>query len=246
MNSVPSGSSRRFGFTLVELLAVIAVIAVVIAFAVPATNQILRGSQLTQGTQALADQLSYARQLALSKNRTIEVRLYRFADPETPGEDLSNPDSGVWRGFQLFELFENGAAVPAGPFQRLPKMVMMDGTERSTLLNEDIVGPYKRAESDETAPELPVEINGRRVGKNYKWTAFRFLPDGSTNLPLKATEPGGGAGGGAPAISDGWYITVLNMTDANKELTDINFAVIQIDPITGSQKTFRPGLRPSS
>jgi uncharacterized protein (TIGR02596 family) len=238
MNSTLPASSRRTGFTLIELLAVIAVMAIVIAFAIPATNQILRGSQLSQGTQLVGDQLALARQLALSKNRTIEVRFYRFGDPETPGEKFNDPKSGYWRGLQLFELFENGAAVPVGPFQRLPRMVIMDGTERSTLLDENVVGPYKKGTSDATAPELPVEVNAKRVGKDYEWTAFRFLPDGSTNLPLKATAQGGGSSGGGTA--DSWYFTVINMSDAGKELKNINYAVVQIDPVTGNQKTYRP------
>src|SRR4029079_344923 len=116
----------RRAFTLVELLAVMAVIAVVIAFAVPAATQIMRGSQLTQGSQQFADQIGFARQLAISRNHPIEVRFYKFSDPETPGESVSQPKLGKWRAFQLFEQLENGAVVPAGPMHRLPRVVIMD------------------------------------------------------------------------------------------------------------------------
>lgn len=243
MNSIPPSRARRFGFTLVELLAVIAVIAVVIAFAVPATNQILRGSQLSQGGQLLGDQLAFARQTALTKNRTVEFRFYRFGDPETPGEKVDEPSLGRWRAFQIFELMENGAAVPVTPFQRMPRMTILDGTKFSTLLNKDYVGTPKEAEDDATAPELPVEINGMKVGRKYQYTAIRFLPDGSTNLPPKATKAGGGSGS---EDADTWYVTVVSLADAGKELQGINYSTIQIDPFTGSQKVFRPtvGAKP--
>jgi len=235
MTPTSSSSRRRNAFTLIELLAVIAVIAVVVAFAVPATNQILRGSQLTQSYQMVGDQISLGRQLALSRNRTVEVRFYQFSDPETPGEDYTKPADGMWRGMQLFEVMENGAAVPAGPFQRLPRMTAMSAGTFSTLLDEDKIGTAKLASADPMLPELPVEINGRRVGRNYKYHNFRFLPDGSTNLPSKARSRSG-----ANTDADSWYVTVLNTTDLSKPLASINFATIMIDPFTGSQKTYRP------
>lgn len=219
-----------------------AVIAVVIAFAVPATNQILRGSQLSQGGQMVGDQLAYARQLALTKNRTIEFRFYRFGDPETPGEKIDEPEKGRWRGVQIFELLENGAAVPASgtAFQRLPRMTIMDSKKYSTLLGEDFVGKPKKAQDDPTAPELPIEINGKKVGKKYEYTSFRYLPDGSTNLPAKAKK--GGSGAADDDESDTWYVTVVSLSDENKELNGINYATVQIDPFTGSQKSFRPTI----
>lgn len=239
MNSTPPPRAPRSGFTLIELLAVVAVIAVVIAFAVPATNQILRGSQLSQGGQLLGDQIAFARQLALTKNRTTEFRFYRFGDPETPGEKYDDPTIGRWRGFQVFELMQNGAAVPATPFQRMPRMTILDGEKFSTLLNRDYVGEPRNAEEDSTAPELPVEINGLKVAKKYQFVSFKFLPDGSTNLPPKARKSGGG---GSNDDSDTWYVTVVSLADAGKELRGINYSTIQIDPFTGSQKVFRPTL----
>jgi hypothetical protein len=69
-------------------------------------------------------------------------------------------------------------------------------------------------------PELP-----RGVKKNYQYCSFRFLPDGSTNLlPTKS-----------------WYITVHLLTDkVNSELPPPNFFTLQIDPVSGTTKSYRP------
>ncbi len=229
--------SRRSGFTLIELLAVMGVIAVVIAFAIPAANQIIRGSQLTQGSQQLADQMGLARQLALSKNSSIEVRFYRFGDPETPGEQFDNPETGKWRAFQLFEILENGAALPIGPVQRLPRMVVMDGDRYSTLLRETMRGPYRTALVDPTAPEMPIEVGERKVERNYEWVSFRFLPDGSTDLPPRARETEGAANSNS---DDSWYVTLIGLQDENKDVQKINFYTVQVDPVSGTSKAYRP------
>jgi uncharacterized protein (TIGR02596 family) len=227
----------RRAFTLVELLAVMAVIAIVIAFAVPAATQIMRGSQLTQGSQQLSDQIGYARQIALSRNRTIEVRFYRFSDPETPGEDVTQPSLGKWRAIQCFEQLENGAMLPIGPMHRMPRMVIMDGDKYSTLLNKELRGEPKLASLDNTTPELPVEVGQRKVGRNYEYISFRFLPDGSTDLPPRASRSHTANDTG---IADTWHLTLVGLTDENREISNVNYFTLQIDPISGASKSFRP------
>jgi prepilin-type N-terminal cleavage/methylation domain-containing protein len=113
--------SPRPGFTLVELLAVVALIAVVIAFAVPAMTQIMKGTQISQGSQVVNDTLLLARQYAISRSHAIEVRFYRYGDPDTPGEKHDDPSTGKWRAIQLFDVMENGAVLPVGEMTRLPK-----------------------------------------------------------------------------------------------------------------------------
>lgn len=216
---------KRFtpsGFSLIEMIVVVGIIAIIAVFAVPAASTIIRGSQLTQASQILTDQFNLARQQALTKNRSIEVRFYRFADSEQPGEEVDKPETGKFRAIQVFEVLETGTPVPLGKIQRLPNSVVFNDGELSTLIDTTPGGSTQspRRPTD-TDPELP-----RGVGKNYEYAAFRFLPDGSTNLqPTK-----------------NWYTTIHAITDVVEgDTPPPNFFTLQIDPVSGTTKGYRPG-----
>ena len=223
----------RSAFSLIELIVVISIIAIIATFTVPAATTILRGTALTQASQTLTDQISLARQLALSKNRTVEVRFYAYGDPEAPGEDFATrpsttaPVSTVdsksqFRAIQLFEVLESGVAVPidSSKLQRLPVSVVI---EPNITFSSLITTPLK--EPAKTDPSLP-----RGVGQNYVYASFRFQQDGSTNLSPSST----------------WFVTIRNLTDTpiggkmENAKGPINFFTIQIDPVSGAVKGFRP------
>lgn len=77
---------RRGGFTLVELLLVIAIGAALLALAVPAFTDISRGIALTRAGQELSDMLVLGRQEALARNRKAMIRLIKL-DGEAGGEN---------------------------------------------------------------------------------------------------------------------------------------------------------------
>ncbi len=219
---------KRDGFTLVELLTVMAVISLIAVLSLPAVNTILRGSLLTQGAQMINDQLGLARQTALSKNRSVEVRFYQFGDPEAPGEIPATPSSGKYRAMQLFEMQDSGAAVAMGKALRLPQSIILDsstgggpGATLSSLLDIGTTPSLKKVWS-----ALDLQVSVPRVnGTNYNCCAFRFLPDGSTNLsPFSPPGP--------------WFLTLRSLTDVKSP--PANFFTIQIDATNGHIKTFRP------
>lgn len=227
-----SVSLRPAGFSLIELIAVIGIIVLVAAFAVPATTTILRGSQLTQASQVVSDQLNLARQVALSKNRMVEVRFIRFGDPEQPGEDPADPTSGKFRAMQIMEINESGVPVPVGKIQLLPNAVMMNEDKLSSILDQsssDSETPRPRLDLKKPTPRDP-ELPRLKIDKRkYEYVSFRFLPDGSTNLMPSAN----------------WYLTLHSMTDrvgddGGKAVPPPNFFTVQIDPISGATKAYRP------
>lgn len=218
---------RQRAFSLIELIVVISIIILIAGFTVPAATSILRGSQLTQASGTLVGQISLARQHALTKNRAVEVRFYRFADPETPGEDVSNPATGKFRALQLFEVLDNGVAVPLDKPQILPNNVVFAYTDDksvglSSIIDFAKVGtPKKPGKDDKAAPRLP-----RGIDYKYEYASFRFLQDGSTDMTPTET----------------WYVTLIGLNDRLKSPSEPppNFFTVQVDPVSGSTRTFRP------
>ena len=221
MSSSLKLTSARRGFSLIELVVVVAIIGIIAVFAVPAASTIIRGSQLTQASQVMQDQISLARQYALTKNRPVEVRFYRFADIEAPGEDLEKPETGKFRAIQLFEIRETGEPSPLGKIHRMPVACMINSDLLSTLVDENGTGDQAPRKPNEKDPELP-----RGVKKQYEYCSFRFMPDGSTNLNPSKT----------------WYTTVHQVTDIvrDKNTPPPNFFTLQIDPVSGTTKSYRP------
>ena len=214
-----SGKRNRRAFTLIELLAVITIILILSALLAPPAATVMRGMTLTQAGQIVRDQLGYARQAALSRNRPVEVRFYQYGDPEVPGESAANPAGGKFRAMQLFEISESGNAAPLGKLQRLPVTVIVDsGDSLSALIAKSTVTPGNSL-------NYPLST----VGTNYYCVSFRFQPDGSTNL--------------SPA--DTWFLTLHGSTEGDK-LTGSNvpgnFITLQIIPANGQVKIYRPAI----
>lgn len=216
---------KKSAFSLIELLVVCGIIALIAGFAVPSVVGMMKGSQLTQASQTLTDQIALARQLALTKNRSVEVRFYRFGDPESPGESPDKPDEGKYRGMQLFEVSNNGAALPIGKFQRLPTGIVMSKGALSSLIEKL---PERSASSASGDPELPILPGDSKW--EYRIVAFRFLPDGSTDL----SPVGGGSGGN-------WFVTIHGIEQSETlSKPPANFFTLQVDPVSGTTKAFRP------
>jgi len=215
----------RAAFTLIELLLVITIIIILTALVTPAMDSLLRPLQLTKGAQLLDGQLSLARQIALTRNHSVEVRFYQFGDPEIPGEQPSNPGTGRYRAMQIFEVQESGTAVALDKVQRIPPAVVIDsGAALSSIIGSAQASPGIPTATDGAVLNIPLP----QVGMHYKAVSFRFLPSGSTNLPSTS---------GAP-----WFLTLHNLSDGDPstKTPPANFFTLQIDANNGHIKTFRP------
>ena len=214
----------RGGFSLIELLFVISIMAILAALIAPSVNTILRPSQLSQASHLICDQLSLARQIALSRNLITEVRFYQFADATAAGEQANNPGTGKYRAMQTFQIQESGSAVALAKVQRLPATVMIDsGSVLSTLIGAAQASP--NAPSSSNGDTLNASI--AQAGKSYNAASFRFLPSGATNL--------------SPLASRQWFLTLHSLKDGDALASPpANFFTIQIDACNGHIKTFRP------
>src|SRR5262249_49917722 len=146
--------------------------------------------------------------------------------------------SGNYRAIQIFETLDaidttrnDFIRVPIDKPAILPQSIVIDKDQLSSLINlasGPPAAPTKASPDRTKDPQMP-----RNVGSNYAFVYFRYLPDGSTNLPATL------------AAGQAWYVTVHNINDIIKGTTaPPNFYTIQIDPVSGAMKQYRPGLAP--
>ena len=212
------GSRGGAAFTLTELLVVVAIIVVMTSLMGPTLNSALRGTALTQGADKVIGVLSMARQTAITKGQTVEVRFYSYVDRETPG------DTGQYHALQAFSIDDAGNAVPLLKSQALPQTVVMatnsfGANPSSTLLSL-------------ANPTAPSQVAIPRVKNSYTCSSFRFYRSGSTDLLLRGADTN-------------WCVTVVNAADllgAGASTLPKNYTTVVIDPYNGSLRTFRPTL----
>jgi len=114
--------SRAFrGFSLVELLVVISIIALLSAMAITAFNSVASSARIQSTGDGVADMLIQARQLALTRNVSVEVRLTR-------------DENGNGRVFQIYG-FKGTNVSSIGRRLRLPDGVAIC-SNLSPLLND--------------------------------------------------------------------------------------------------------------
>jgi len=222
------------GMTLLELLVVMCAMSLLIGLGTSPINSMLRSGEISQAAQVLADQIALARQMAISTNRQIEVRLYKFIDPQmSPGTAASV------RGIQLFEVPDSAIAQAtaaggrdslgyraASKFTRLPgsSIIIDSGEILSPLIGSAAGGSAvpTMSSGDELGYSIPA------VGTAYSVVRFSFMPDGSTNLPPQTAGLQ-------------WFITLHEAFKGDNLTTPPpNFATLQLLPSNGKIRTYRP------
>lgn len=159
-------NESKCGFTILELLVVIAVISILTALMVPAIHSIGGSRNLENAGQLVVDQWNLARQEAITRNRLIEFRLYKYQDSQEPGSE------SAIRALQLFEVdAEKGTNAISRPIF-LPSGTLISGVAALTSL-------VSLPETLASATDVSIS----RATSGYAWRKIQISPDGRPLLP---------------------------------------------------------------
>jgi uncharacterized protein (TIGR02596 family) len=220
-----SGRASKRAFSLIEMMIVLGIVGLLLAFAAPNLFSLISSNTLTGEGTVLRNQLTYAQQIAVSKNADVEVRFFRMSDASSARTEEA------FRAYQLYQYNQEGNLIPISTFFRIKSPVGVH-QQLSTLLN---TGSGGATSADKTygfdSPraglgEAPTGTGGRLQATPY--VAFRFRPDGSTDLPFRTGN------------RDTWYITLVQGDGALLTDNPNNYLCLQVNPYNGQVSEFRP------
>lgn len=218
-------SASAEAFSLIEMMVVLGIVGLLLAFAAPNLFSLISSNTLTGEGTVLRNQLTYAQQIAVSKNADVEVRFFKM-----PDFAAAQPEE-AFRAYQLYQYNQEGQLEPISTFFRIKAPVAVHD-ELSTLLNTRSGGAtsvdkaygFDSPRADQT--DAPTGEGGSMRPTPY--VAFRFRPDGSTDLPYRTGN------------RDTWYITLVQGEGALKTDDPDNYLCLQVNPYNGQVSEFRP------
>ncbi len=206
---------RVTGFSLIELLSVLAIVSILAVTTMPAIRGTLDGVTISGAANVVESELAFARQVAMSRNLPVEVRFYKHDDGNGMAwRAVASVIPASVTGATADEWLSRGKVLPgnvvADDAQEFSTLISRAGT--ASVTNE---GPWTATESS-AAP-------GILRGKSY--VGFRFRPDGSINLP-----------NGQP-----WCVTLRSFTSRQAASAPAdNYVSIVLDSLTGRTMSYQP------
>jgi uncharacterized protein (TIGR02596 family) len=210
---------RQAGFSLIEILVVVAIMSLLLVLSAPSMSAAFKGSKLSQGAADVVSFLSEARLSAIRTNNTVEVRFYRYANP------TGSVREPLYQAMRMYKVTPKPntsnvavqtTATPLGPVRKITATTYITSIPTmSSLLGN---ATYSGVEQVRGLADL------RPISADYR--SFAFRPDGSVNLPE----------------DERWFLTILE-TDTfrlGREAEPPDYATVLLNPTNGGVRTFTP------
>lgn len=222
--------TRRHGFTLVEVLVVLAIISIIMFFSVPNMGEIIKGSKLTQAGDQLKNDLAIAQLTAVKENLSVEVRFYQYKQPDMAPALAAT----TYTAYQTFTLIPDSTQpsdptvprilAPIDKIKKLPSGIVIPASDTwSSLVTNSALA---------TGEQMVLGLNPNEKSTSATFRSFIINPDGSTNLDASGVNQ--------------WYVTLINFTDLEKangavdSIAPNNYVTIQVDPYNGGARWYQP------
>jgi prepilin-type N-terminal cleavage/methylation domain-containing protein len=226
------------GFTLMELLVVLAVMAILIALTVPTLVGLSGSTSLSTGTRQVSNYLTLARTEAIAKHTVTRFVVVTKAS-ET--EEVAYRRYGIWVWVPEEERGEDGREFrPLSSWQELPLGAVFEPKDpvyiRDALYAEDDASSIRGDYFLEKSPLFTAETGGEEFTMQY----MEFTPSGAArmtggaarNIMLVVT------GGVIPPGSEEGESSILYKNA--EEGVPKNWAQMNVDSLTGRVRIYRP------